>query len=99
MNTMFILFVCMMLVTAPSRILPLFFLGDRKLPPFVESLLHYIPFAVLGALIFPDVLAATGDLKSSLSGAIVAFALGWLGQGPLVVLAGGIAGAFLASFL
>lgn len=99
MTKIMLLSICMMLVTAPSRILPLFFLGDKKLPPFVESLLHYIPFAVLGALIFPDVLTATGDFRSSLCGAVAAFALGWLGQGPLVVLAGGILGAFLASCL
>lgn len=94
-----ILSVLMMCVTAPSRILPLFFLGDRKMPPFVESFLHYIPFAVLGALIFPDVLTATGDVKSSVAGAAAAFALGWFGRSPLEVLAAGILAAYIATFI
>lgn len=99
MTKVMILSVLMMCVTAPSRILPLFFLGERKMSPFVESLLHYIPFAVLGALIFPDVLTATGDVKTSVAGAVTALMLGWFGRGPLVVLAGGIAAAYLATLL
>lgn len=95
MTKYMLLAVLMMLVTAPSRILPIFFLGDRKLPSFVEEFLGYIPYAALGALVFPDVLTATGDIKSSAAGAVVAFTLGWLGRGPLVVLLGGILAAYL----
>ena len=85
----------MMLVTAPSRILPVFFLSERKLPPFAEALLHYIPYAVLGALIFPDILTATGDIRSSAAGTIVAVILGWYGRGILTVLMGGILATFI----
>lgn len=92
-----LLAVLMMLVTAPSRILPIFFLGDRKLPPFLEAFLSYIPYAALGALIFPDTLTATGDFGSSATGALAALVLSWLGRGPLVVLLGGIGAAYLAS--
>lgn len=97
MTKIMILSVLMMCVTAPSRILPVFFLGERKLPPFTESLLNYIPFAVLGALIFPDVLTATDSIYSSAAGAIVAVILGWLGRGILIVLTGGILTAFITS--
>lgn len=95
MTKYMVLAVLMMLVTLPSRILPIIFLGERRLPPFVEAFLGYIPYAALGALIFPDVLSATGDIKSSTAGALVAFALGWIGQGPLIVLFGGILAAYL----
>ena len=95
MTEIMILSVLMMCVTAPSRILPVFFLGERKLPPFVESLLHYIPYAVLGALIFPDVLTATGNVYSSAAGAITAIILGWYGRGILVVLVGGILATYI----
>ena len=98
MTKIMILSVLMMCVTAPSRILPVFFLGERKLPPFVESLLHYIPYAVLGALIFPDVLAATGSLYSSAAGAITAIILGWYGRGILVVLVGGILATYISGY-
>lgn len=95
MTKIMILSVLMMCVTAPSRILPIFFLGERTLPPFVESLLHYIPYAVLGALIFPDVLTATGSVYSSAAGAITAIILGWYGRGILVVLFGGILATYI----
>lgn len=97
MTKVMILSILMMCVTAPSRILPVFFLGERKLPPFAESFLHYIPFAVLGALIFPDVLTATGNICSSAAGAITAFLLGWSGRGILMVLTGGIISAFFVA--
>lgn len=96
MTKIITLSILMMCVTAPSRILPIFFLGDKELPPFLETLLHYIPFAILGALIFPGVLTATGDTFSSVAGALAALALGWFGRGVLVILTGGIVAAFIA---
>lgn len=95
MTEYMLLSVLIMLVTAPSRILPILFLGGRKLPPFFEAFLGYIPYAALGALIFPDVLTATGDILSSTAGAAAAIALGWSGRGPLTVLCGGIIAAYL----
>lgn len=99
MTRYMLLAVLMMLVTAPSRILPIFLLSDRKLPPFLEAFLGYIPYAALGALIFPDVLSATGDFASSAAGALTALFLGWLGKDLLVVLLGGIAAAYLVSLI
>lgn len=99
MTKIMVLSVLMMCATLPSRALPLFFLGERKMPPFVESILHYVPFAVLGSLIFPDVLTATGDIQSSAAGALTALLLGWFGRGPLVVLGGGILAAYVVSML
>ncbi|NLX85400.1 MAG: AzlD domain-containing protein [Synergistaceae bacterium] len=96
MTRIMILSLFMMAVTAPSRILPVFFLEDRKLPQFIEALLHYIPYAVLGALIFPDVLTATGNIYTSAAGAVSALILGWYGRGILVVLTGGILAAYIA---
>ena len=87
----------MMLVTASSRILPIFFLKGRKLPPFAESFLYYVPFAVLGALIFPDILTSTGSAESSAVGTAAALILAWCGKGILTVLLGGIFAAFLAA--
>lgn len=87
----------MMLVTASSRILPAFFLQGRKLPPFLEAFLHYVPFAVLGSLIFPDVLTGTATVASSAAGALAAAVLAWFGRGILVVITGGILAAFFVS--
>lgn len=95
----FLLITLMVLVTAPSRILPAFFLGGRKLPAKADAFLNYIPYAVLGALIFPDVLNATGDAVSSAAGALAAVALGYANRGPLTVLTGAILVSFAVSHL
>lgn len=95
MTRLMLLSVLMMMVTVPSRVLPIFFLGGKRLSPFVEAFLGCIPYAALGALIFPGVLNATGDFRSSAAGALAALALGWLGRGPLVVLLGGISAAYI----
>lgn len=89
----------MALVTYVPRMLPMVFLGDRELPPFWDSLFYYIPFAVLGALIFPGILGATGDLSSSLAGMAAAVALAWWGRNPVIVVFGAIAAAFVLQVL
>lgn len=81
----------MALVTYLPRMIPLVFLGDRKLPPFWENLLRYVPYAVLGALIFPETLMSTGRLSSSLAGTATALVLAWCGRGLIQVVFGAIA--------
>ncbi|MDO5562815.1 MAG: AzlD domain-containing protein [Synergistaceae bacterium] len=99
MTKMVVLSIFMMLVTIPSRILPIFFLSDRKLPPVVNSFLYYVSYAVLGALIFPDILTSTGDILSSCAGAVTALILAWFGRDIIIVLAGGILASYLAHLL
>lgn len=94
MDRILIVVLLMALVTYVPRMLPMVFLGDRDLPPFWDSLFYYIPFAVLGALLFPGILKSTGNFSSSLAGTIVAFALVWWGRSPIVVVFGAIAAAF-----
>ncbi|MDO5115182.1 MAG: AzlD domain-containing protein [Synergistaceae bacterium] len=91
--------ILMMLVTAPSRLLPPFLLAGRRLPPLLVSVLNYIPFAVIGSMIFPDSFSATGSFYSSAAGTIAAFVMGWYNGNILVVLASSIAAAFIAAQL
>ena len=99
MSKIVFLSILMMCVTAPSRILPPFFLTGRRLPPFVSSVLSNIPFAVIGSLVFPDILWATGDFKSSAAATVVAFLTGWFSGNILVVLPASIAAAFIVTQL
>ena len=87
--------ILMMLVTAPSRILPPFFLSGRKLPPFISSMLAYMPFAVIGSLIFPDILASAGSFEASAAGAAAAFLAAWYSGNILVVMTAAISVAFI----
>ena len=99
MTKIIFLSVLIMLVSAPSRILPIFFLADKKLPTFANSFLYYVPYAVLGALIFPDVLTSAGSMLSSCVGTTAALILAWSGQNIIIVLVGGILAAYLSQLI
>lgn len=53
---------------------------------FIRSVLHYAPYAVLGAMTFPDILYSTGSLLTAGAGMIVAFMAAWK-QRPMVLVA------------
>ncbi len=59
-------------VTFLIRMIPLTFVRKRIKSTFVCSLLYYIPFAVLSAMVFPYVLYSTGNFYTALIGTIVA---------------------------
>lgn len=81
----------MALVTYLPRMIPLTFLDGKELPPIVSGVLRNIPYAVLGALIFPAVLfVQEGNILFGIIGAGAAFLIAWLGGGVMVVVLGTI---------
>ena len=44
----------MMAVTYLPRVLPVWSLSSRSLPPFLSSWLRYIPVSVMAAMVFPS---------------------------------------------
>lgn len=81
----------MALVTYIPRAFPLTFLEGKELPPVVSGVLSNIPFAVLGALIFPAILyVQQGNLLFGLIGTVVAFSLAYLFTNVMVVVLGTI---------
>lgn len=82
----------MAIVTYIPRAFPLTFLEGKELPPVVSGVLRNIPFAVLGALIFPAILyVQEGNLLFGIIGAIVAFSLAIIFSNVMVVVLGTIA--------
>ena len=75
----------MAVVTYLIRMLPLTAFRKPIRSPFVQSFLTYIPYAVLGAMTFPDVLYSTGDLRTAAAGVAVAVILAWRGKSLLTV--------------
>ncbi len=59
-HNLLILFIGMGVVTYVPRWLPLFFLSTRKLPPWLERWLDFIPASVLSALVLPALITG-GD--------------------------------------
>lgn len=75
-------------VTYLVRMLPLTVFRKEIKSVFVKSFLHYVPYAVLGAMTFPDVLYSTGSLWTALAGLIVAVVMAWRGRSLLSVAIG-----------
>ena len=75
----------MAVVTYLIRMLPLTVFRREIRSSFVRSFLHYVPFAVLGAMTFPDVLYSTGSLYTAAVGVAVGVLLAWRGKSLLTV--------------
>lgn len=75
-------------VTYLIRMLPLTVFRREIKSVFVRSFLHYVPYAVLGAMTFPDVLYSTGSLWTALVGLVVAVVMAWRGRSLLTVAIG-----------
>ncbi len=61
----YLVIIFMAIVTYIPRVLPMFFLKIDKIPPKLKKFLYFIPYAALGALIFPGGLTALGNYTSS----------------------------------
>ena len=75
----------MAVVTYLIRMLPLTAYRRPIRSRFVQSFLTYIPYAVLGAMTFPDVLYSTGDFRTAAAGVVTAVFLAWRGKSLLTV--------------
>ncbi|EGQ27189.1 AzlD domain-containing protein [Mammaliicoccus sciuri] len=81
----------MAIATYVPRMIPLTFLDGKELPPIVSGVLRNIPYAVLGALIFPAVLHIQDNILFGVIGAVTAFALSFIGLDVMFVVIGTIA--------
>jgi len=99
MNSLWWLIIGMALVTYLPRMLPITFLGQMNLPVRVRSFLEYIPYAALGALIFPGIINSTGDTASALGGTLAAIAAAWFRLNLLLVLLISVAAVYIIKMI
>lgn len=95
MSKLILIVLGMAIVTYIPRMLPMVLLKDVKMPPFLKSFFQFIPFAALGALIFPEIISSTGNIKSALAGMVVSIILAFFRLNVMIVVLGGILGVFL----
>jgi branched-subunit amino acid transport protein len=83
------------------RMLPLVLLQNVSLPSYINRFMRFIPYAALGALIFPGVLSSTGanHQEAAIVGCMIASGLAWLEMNLILVVVGGIFGAFIMNVL
>ncbi|MFL7814429.1 MAG: AzlD domain-containing protein [Anaerolineales bacterium] len=90
----------MALVTYLPRLLPALFMDRFQFPAWFKKWLKSIPYAALGALIFPGVLLVDRDQPLlGLAGGLVAAALSFLNLHITLVMAGSILTVILVQFL
>lgn len=99
MESILFLIVGMGLVTYFPRMLPMVLLKDLKLPARVKRFFDFIPFAILGALIFPGILYSTDSIESAIFGGTVAVMVAFFRVNLVFVVISGILGAYVWNLL
>lgn len=86
----------MALATIIPRIIPVFIVNKLMFKEWVNNWLRAIPYAALGALIFPGILSVIdGKPHIGILGGIVAVILAYVGLNVVIVVVGAIATVFL----
>ncbi len=89
----------MAIVTYLPRVLPLAIFRKEIKSKYIKSFLHYVPYAVLGALTFPDIIYSTGSLATAACGTVVALVLAYFEKGLVIVALGAILTVYAAGFV
>ena len=72
------------------RVIPFLLPKGRIKSRFLNSFLNYIPYSVLGAMIFPAIFFATSSLLASIAGTVVAILLSFWEKRLIIVALGSI---------
>jgi branched-subunit amino acid transport protein len=84
----FVIILGMSVVTYIPRLLPVFVMDKFKIPVWVNRWLTSIPFAALGALIFPGILTVEKDFPViGIVGGLAAVIAAWFRVNVVVVIA------------
>ena len=81
-KAVFLTILGMALVTYVPRLLPIWVLSSKSLPPLVVKWLRYVPVAVLAAMLFPSLLVQEGQVGVGLDNlflwaAVPTFLIAW----------------------
>jgi len=84
------------LATFATRLSFLALLGEGELPAWLRHVLHYVPPAILAAIIAPQLLAGAPGPEAALDGprtaaALAGFAVAWLTRSTFAAIAAGMA--------
>lgn len=92
------------LITFLTRFSFIYLFGRFQIPETVRKALHYVPPAVLSAIVFPELLLNDGLLNLSfgnfrLLAGLVAVLVAWFSKNTLVTILAGMAALFLLQFI
>ena len=86
-------------VTYLVRMLRLAFFRKRITSPFLLGVLHYMPYAVLGAMTVPAIFTSTGEPISAVAGFVAALLLGLKRRSLIEVALSATAAAYVTSLV
>lgn len=89
----------MALTTYLIRVIPFALVRGKIKSRFINSVLFYIPYAVLSAMTFPAIFYATGNIVTSAVGTVIALAMAYFDLPLIAVALGSSAGAFLTGLI
>lgn len=95
----FVVIIIMALVTYIPRVMPLAIFRKEIKSKYIKSFLQYVPYAVLGALTFPDIFYSTGNLITAICGTIVALILSYKEKSLVVVAIGAILTVYITGLM
>jgi branched-subunit amino acid transport protein len=92
------------LITFGIRFSLIYLFGKLHIPPTMRKALHYVPPAVLSAIIFPELFLKEGNLNLSLDNyrllaGLFAVLVAWFSKNTLVTIVAGMIALFLLQFL
>ena len=91
------------LITFGMRFSLIYLFGRFQIPETMRKALHYVPPAVLSAIIFPELFLREGALNLSfentrLLAGLVAILVAWFSKNTLVTIIAGMVALFLLQF-
>ena len=86
-------------VTYLIRMSPFVLFRKKIRSRFLQSLLYYLPYAVLSAMVIPDVFSSTGSVVTASVGLAVACVLAFLDRSLIVVALGASAAAYITGII
>ena len=91
----YLLIGCMALVSAPSRLLPLWLFHGKKFHPILEKWLKFVPASVIAAVLAPSIFLQDGKIDLSFSNlyfwvAIPTFIVAWFTRNLLITITFGM---------
>ena len=82
-------------VTYLVRALPFVAFRKKIKSRFIRSMLYYLPYAVLSAMVLPGVFYSTGSVITAAAGFAVAIALAFWGRSLIIVALGASVAVYL----
>ena len=86
-------------VTYLIRMAPFVLFRKKITSRFVRSVLYYLPYCVLSAMVIPSVFSSTGSMVTAAAGLVAAILLAFFRRSLLTVALGASAVAYLTGLL